>query len=344
MKRTGLLLALLLPALVNAQDKSYVIDGKIKTDSVLAGKIYLYGKGIKRDSCVLKNNAYHFSGVLVPEGAQAVITWHDAPDEERIKKTGSIAETGAIFFFLSPGNIRIEHELAFEKKTITGAALQVEYDNVVKTIRANNGDKDPVLKEYIRSHPNSWLSFAFLRDRAGYFGPEVSDSLYRSLGDILKKDVEVKKLGAQLTAAVAVGIGKTAPEFTLNDPEGNPVSLSSYRGKYVLIDFWASWCVPCRAESPYVKRAYDVHKSKGLEILGISLDTQASRDKWIEAIKKDGLTWTQVSDLVGPESPVAKAYGVEGIPANFLIDPFGKIIAVNLRAGNVELKMAELIK
>ncbi|MRG44124.1 redoxin domain-containing protein [Chitinophaga sp. SYP-B3965] len=344
MKTTGLLLALLLPVFVHAQDKSYVIDGKIKTDSVLVGKIYLYGKGIKRDSCVLKNNTYHFANILEPEGAQAVITWCDAPDEERIRKTGSLAETGAIFFFLSPGNIRIEHELAFDKKTITGSPLQVEYDNVVKAIRASNGDKDPVLKEYIRSHPNSWLSFAFLRDRARYFGPEVADSLYRSLSDNLKKDPEIKKLDVQLTAAVAVGIGKIAPEFTLNDPEGKPVSLSSYRGKYVLVDFWASWCVPCRAESPYVKRAYDVHKSKGLEILGISLDTQASRDKWIEAIKKDGLTWTQVSDLVGPESPVAKAYGVEGIPANFLIDPLGKVIAVNLRGGDVELKIAQLVK
>ena len=342
MKKYLLFLALLSPAFLYAQ--SFVLDGKINADTLLPGKIYIFGPQFKRDSCELKNNSYHFSGTVEQGGAYIYIVWNDAPTEERIRRTGSMAETGATNIFLSPGEIKVNHTMPFENRTVTGSKWQTEYEAVMKSIKASNGKVDPVLINYISSHPDAWLSYFFLKDRTRSFGPEVSDKLYRSLSGKLRKDEEIKKLGVQIAAEVAVGIGKTAPEFTLNDPEGNPVSLSSYRGKYVLVDFWASWCAPCRAESPYIKRAYDVHKSKGLEVLGVSLDTQAGRDKWLEAIKKDGLPWTQVSDLKGMESPVAKAYGVAGIPANFLIDPLGKVIAVNLRAGDVELRIAQLIK
>jgi peroxiredoxin len=130
-------------------------------------------------------------------------------------------------------------------------------------------------------------------------------------------------------ASGAPDVGSTAPDFTLNDVNGNPVALSSFRGKYVLVDFWASWCGPCRAENPNVVKAYNAYKDKNFTILGVSLDEK--RDSWIKAIKDDNLNWPQVSDLKYWNSSVVSLYRFDGIPYNVLIDPAGKIIASNLR-------------
>ncbi|WP_118972305.1 TlpA disulfide reductase family protein [Taibaiella koreensis] len=129
-------------------------------------------------------------------------------------------------------------------------------------------------------------------------------------------------------------IGSVAPDFTLVSLDGKQIALSAFRGKYVLIDFWASWCPPCRAENPNVVAAYEKFKSKNFTILGVSLDKD--KDKWQEAVTKDKLGWNHVSDLQGWESTVAALYGVQSIPANFLVDPAGKIIATDLRGDDLE--------
>jgi peroxiredoxin len=138
----------------------------------------------------------------------------------------------------------------------------------------------------------------------------------------------------------AVQIGETAPEFIQNDTAGNPLSLSSLRGKYLLVDFWASWCGPCRAENPYVVEAWKKYNSKGFDVLGVSLDSK--KDKWIEAIEEDGLTWNHVSDLAYWNNEAAKLYGVNSIPSNVLIDPEGIIIARNLRGEDLQQKLDEI--
>ena len=138
-----------------------------------------------------------------------------------------------------------------------------------------------------------------------------------------------------------VAVGDEAPDFTLNNPEGQDIALSSLRGKYVLIDFWASWCGPCRMENPNVVKLYNKYKDKGFAIYGVSLDKDKAA--WLGAIKKDGLTWTHGSDLKFWNSAVAQTYGVNAIPATYLLDKEGKVIAKNLRGPSLEAKLSELL-
>jgi peroxiredoxin/uncharacterized membrane protein YcgQ (UPF0703/DUF1980 family) len=141
-----------------------------------------------------------------------------------------------------------------------------------------------------------------------------------------------------------ITIGQKALDFTQNDTLGKPVSLASFQGKYVLVDFWASWCAPCRAENPNVVNAYQKYKDKGFTVLGVSLDGLGTKEAWLKAIAKDQLAWTQVSDLMGGNNSVALLYDVKVIPQNFLIDPNGVIIGKNLRGEALNAKLAALFK
>ncbi|WP_190242611.1 TlpA disulfide reductase family protein [Hymenobacter lapidiphilus] len=198
---------------------------------------------------------------------------------------------------------------------------------------------------FIRANPASWVSLDAMLGATGNV-PQYAElaPLYNALSPALQQSTEGQRYGQMLTALKTVTIGAPAPDFTLPTPEGKPVSLADYRGKFVLVDFWASWCAPCRQENPNVAKAYNEYKNRNFDILGISLDLEKDRPKWLKALADDQLTWTQVWDLRGFEGDVARRYNVRGIPQNFLIDPSGKIVAVNLRGPELAATLARLLK
>lgn len=216
------------------------------------------------------------------------------------------------------------------------AALDTAYDLV-------DAQKKVLAGKFITDNPTSLVT-AFIALRIYGVEPVAGklDTIYKSLDDHAQKGFYGKQLSGLITALKQTEIGAVAPVFSLNDTNGRAISLEQYRGKVVLVDFWASWCVPCRHENPNVVKAYRQYHPKGLEILGVSLDEK--RDKWIAAIAKDTLTWQHVSDLKYWNCAVAKQYAIRSIPNNYLIGKDGRIIAKSLHGEELQKKLAEVLK
>jgi len=173
---------------------------------------------------------------------------------------------------------------------------------------------------------------------------EVADALMASMPTseyVTNFNTRVNDIRAQQQAAQRTAVGGLAPEIAVSDPDGNPIKLSDFQGKVVLIDFWAAWCKPCRMENPNVVRIYNRFKNKGFEIFGVSLDRD--RDAWLQAIKEDRLTWKQGSELKFWQSSFVPTYNLEGIPMTYLVDAEGRIIAKGLRGAELEKKLEEVL-
>ncbi len=205
--------------------------------------------------------------------------------------------------------------------------------------------KIKVIQRFVEAHPASKVGVDQLEQYAiGNNTPGILDSVYHLLTPALQRSPKGLELASRIKGMRSTDVGDNAPGFTLPDTSGRDVSLSDFKGKYILVDFWATWCGPCMAEMPNVIKAYNGYKAKGFEIVGVSLDRPDSKEKWKTTIRRDQLTWKQVSDLNWWNSKAALAYNVNSVPANFLIDPQGKIIAKKLRGEALQNKLAEIFK
>jgi peroxiredoxin len=200
--------------------------------------------------------------------------------------------------------------------------------------------KKAIMSAFVSGHPNSFVSLLVLNE--GDFDLKTTTALYNSLSPKIKNTEMGQAMGMEIESVLHTSVGSKAPDFTQNNVSGEPVKLSDFKGKYVLVDFWASWCGPCRQENPNVVKAYNAYKDKNFTILGVSLDE--NKYAWQSAIQKDGLTWAHVSDLKGWRNTAAVLFGVRSIPQNFLIDPNGIIVEKNLRGEALQQTLSEIIK
>lgn len=225
---------------------------------------------------------------------------------------------------------------------------QGEMDRIRTQFEVENKQHKELLKQKVRQMGNSLAVLQVV----GNFSPEEDYQFLDSLGILFANKPPdskhttrflsfIENVRVQAKNGEYLQIGKIAPDINLPNPQGQIIPLSSLRGKVVLLDFWAQWCRPCRLENPNIVKAYHKFKDKGFEVYGVSLDR--SRDKWLQAIEEDGLVWTHVSDLKYWQSEAAKTYNINAIPASFLLDRDGRIIAKNLRGQSLHQKLKEIL-
>jgi len=261
---------------------------------------------------------------------------------DQAKVTGSSAHDDLMDFkaYMKPIDERSAMiNAAYNTASATGDEAKV--NEILDQYEALRGEQVVMIKEFVASKPASFISPYIIRNYLSYDMdyPEL-DSLLTLLDSGVYRSKDYQNLFEHVTTLQNVAVGMPAVDFALNDTTGNPIAISSFKGEYLLIDFWASWCGPCRRENPNVVALYNDFKDKGFEIIGVSFDDDGN--KWVNAIHQDGLTWPHVSDLKGWGSAAGKLYGINSIPATVLLDRDGVIIAKNLRGDALRKKLEEL--
>ncbi len=343
-----------------------------------AGKIfvrYFIDRELVIDSIVQKNSTVYEGRA---KGPTAVNLYYAANGEPFFSKsrTNSLERLN---MYVDAGETKVSFGDTFKDASIKGSALQDEYATFEKHMEAYNRSYEQLAKErsamykqaepnkeemlkltakfdalqkemdaakvaFIQAHPQSYFSLLSLKEVAGYsIDVEKIEPLYQSLAKELQHKPEGQELAKNLAIAKRLAVGQVAPDFTQPDLDGKPVKLTDFKGQYVLLDFWASWCGPCRADNPNLVKAYQAYKDKNFTIIGLSLDNPGKRNDWLKAIEKDGLPWHHVSDLTGWKNEVAGLYGIQAIPQNFLIDPQGRIVAKNLHGDALMNKLKEIL-
>ncbi len=369
---------LFIPSILFAQSGNYMIQGDISSSKTPFKAYLLYNMGAITtiDSVVIANNKFLFKGkVAEPMHANLVLD-HQGAGLNRINP----ATADKVDIYLEKGSLNLAIKDSLSNAVLSGSALNKDYRafqallkpgltkfnkmmeafyalpsdqqnsalvqaDIREKYKAINIEQRQILAAYIKTNPDKLVSLDALKIYGGN-EPDVNEvePLFNRLSARVRQTMAAKSYAAIIRNFRTTAIGSIAPDFVQNNPEGKPVRLSSFRGKYVLLDFWASWCGPCRQENPNVVSVYNQYKDKNFTVLGVSLDRPDARKAWLKAIEDDKLSWTQVSDLKYWKNAVAMQYGIQAIPQNFLLDPEGKIIAKNLRGEELRLKLADLIK
>lgn len=308
------------------KEAGYEIQGEIA--GVEQGTVYLkcYAGGAfaEVDSATVAGGRFVFRGTAAEPMAYALTT--------------NKASRRPLVFFMGNDRVQVKLDESAKRIEVSGSEHQALLDRYQR-----QGEAGVCTLDSLFAHPGSPVSaYVFLRSFSSQMDYEQVSAARARFDASLEGSAYLRQIDALAAKLKCLQTGAVAPDFTLPDADGRPVALSSLRGRYVLVDFWASWCPDCRKENPTVVAAYRRFKDKNFTVLGVSLDK--SREKWLEAIEKDHLTWTHVCDFSFWDGEVVDLYAVRWIPKNFLLDPDGVILASGLEGQALLDKLAEKLK